>query len=308
MKKVSIIGAAGTLGSSCAMSLAMNDMIHELCLIDVNNSLLDNHVMDFENAFPEKKIYRGTYEHLKESEVIIITAGVPNRNNETSRNAYLIDNIKIIREIGSQIENYAPNAVIITASNPVDLLNYYLYKTFNFKKERLIGYNLNDSFRFDWAIRKNLQLSYKGKIQTPVIGEHGESQVPVFSQVKTKEGYITFTEGQKKSIHDDIRTWFVQFNRLNVNRTTGWTTAVGMRRLIEGLLTNRTTNLLCSAVLEGEYGIEGLSIGVPVKINKDGIKSIVSWNLTETERQGFNQSAVKILNIIKENKDLFSNL
>src|SRR5699024_10536505 len=226
MKKISIIGAAGTLGSSCAMTLLMNRYAEELCLIDVNENALDNHIMDLENAFPDQTIYRGTYEDLRGSSIVIITAGVPNRNDETSRNAYLLDNVKIFETIGSNIARYAPEAVVITASNPVDLLNYYLFNKFNFQRSQLIGYTLNDSYRFAWAINK--ALNWNDSLFSPVIGEHGETQVPLFSQVKKRNKKIEFTPDQITQIKEDIQSWFVTFNRLNVPRTTGWTTAGGV--------------------------------------------------------------------------------
>lgn len=303
MGKISIIGAAGTLGSSCAMTISLNGYTDELCLIDVNEKALDNHVMDLENAFPDKTIYRGTYEDLKDSSIVVITAGVPNRNDETSRDAYLKDNIKIFEKIGSEIAKYAPDAIILTASNPVDLLNYYLYKKFNFQRHQLIGYTLNDSFRFEWAINNVLRM--KKEIYGPVIGEHGETQVPIFSKVKMDNEKIEFTPEQKTQINEVIKTWFVRFNRLNIPRTTGWTTGVGVSKLIQSLTLEEKTNTIGSTVLDGEYGYTGISIGVPIIINKNGIQNIKEWDLLTDEGKNFQKSAQKLTTIIQNNSSLF---
>lgn len=303
MKKISIIGAAGTLGSSCAMTVLMDRYAQELCLIDVNGKLLDNHIMDLENAFPDQQMYRGEYKDLAGSHIVIITAGVPNRNDETSRNAYLADNLKIFETIGSNIAKYSPEAIVVTASNPVDLLNYYLYTNFNFQRSQLIGYTLNDSYRFAWAINKTL--NRRDALFSPVIGEHGETQVPLFSQVKKNNKRIEFTSEQIEQIKGDIQGWFVTFNRLNVPRTTGWTTAVGVSHLIKALGKKEKTILTGSVILDEEFEQDNLSIGVPIEVNQNGMQRIVEWNLSETESEAFNQSIRKIKTVIEENHSVF---
>ncbi|MFD1360849.1 malate dehydrogenase [Lentibacillus salinarum] len=303
MSKISIIGAAGTLGSSCAMTISLEGYADELCLIDVNENFLDNHLMDLENAFPDKNIYRGTYEDLKGSSIIVITAGVPNRNEETSREAYLMDNINIFNKIGSNIARYASDAIIVTASNPVDLLNYYLYKKMGFQKNQLIGYTLNDSYRFGWAINKTLNTNKD--VYSPVIGEHGDTQVPVFSKVKRNDERIEFTTEQKSQIYQEIKTWFVRFNSLNIPRTTGWTTGVGIRKIIDALSQKEGTVMTASTVLDGEYGAKEISIGVPVVINQDGIQRIMEWDLVADEQKAFDKSVQKLKKIVQEHPTTF---
>jgi malate dehydrogenase len=304
--KISIIGGAGTLGAACAMSLSAHSKIHEICLIDLNEALLDNHVMDLENAFPSKVIYRGTYKDLEQSNIIIITAGVPNKNEVKTRNAYLTDNIRIFQHIGAHISTHAPNALIVTVSNPVDLLNYYLHKNFGFKKEQLIGYTLNDSYRFEWAVRKTLNLQDNlTSIYSPVIGEHGETQVPLFSHVTKNEENLEISVDEKKVIMQELKTWFVRFNELNIPRTTGWTTAIGMYKLLNALLEDSISIITGSALLNGEYGFHDVSIGVPLTINKNGINKIIEWEIEDHEKQAFDQSVKKIKGIIEENNSLF---
>ncbi|ARK28875.1 malate dehydrogenase [Halalkalibacter krulwichiae] len=298
MQKISIIGAAGTLGASCAMNLALNSRISELCLLDINEALLDNHIMDLENAFPDKYIYRGNYEDLAGSSIVVITAGVPNRNEETSRDAYLMENVKIFKHIGANIRKYCSNAIIITASNPVDLLNYYLHKEFGFKPHQLIGYTLNDSYRFSWAINK--VLNGKNQVYSPVIGEHGETQVPIFSQVRINNKEASFTVEEKKQIQEEIKTWFVKFNQLNIQRTTGWTTGVGISQLVGSLLSDQEVLTIGSVILRGEYNSQGISIGVPISVNREGVKQIIEWDLTVEENKDFCSSVEKISKNIEE--------
>lgn len=305
MRKISIIGAAGTLGAACTMAISLKGSVDEFCLIDVNEALLDNHIMDFENAFPSKKIYRGSYRDLEGSHIVIIAAGVPNKNEVTSRNAYLIDNISIVNKVGEQISKYAPEAIIITASNPVDLLNYNLSQNFGFERSQLIGYTLNDSLRFEWALRKTLNLNPEDEVRSPVIGEHGDSQVQLFSQTLVNSQKLKVTSEQGQRIREELQTWFVRFNRLNVQRTTGWTTGVGISRLVNCLLQDDLSLTIGSTNLQGEYGLRNISIGVPILVNKKGIQEVVDWNLDADERNAFKKSATKIRMLIEENEAIF---
>ncbi|WP_191090674.1 malate dehydrogenase [Niallia endozanthoxylica] len=299
MSKISIIGGAGTLGTAIAYQLSNHQNIDEICLIDKNRNLLLNHVMDFQNAFPAKKIYEGTYNDLKRSDIIIITAGIPNRNDITSRNVFLEGNLKLFHDLGAEIKKHAPDALIVTASNPVDLLNYYLYRKFGFRKQQLIGFTRNDSLRFEWAIRKTMQLSARDQVFSPVIGEHGESQVLLFSHLKINGLPIKMSMDQIGQIKEQIQGWFIQFNQLNINRTTGWTTANGMGELVTKLLDPTPSEFIGSAVLEGEYGVSDVSIGVPITISNEGIHGVQEWDLNVVERGFFQNSVNQVKDYMK---------
>ncbi|GAB3062656.1 malate dehydrogenase [Virgibacillus ainsalahensis] len=293
MAKISIIGAAGTLGAAISFQLARKEKLNELCLIDVNENLLKNHWMDLQNAYPDKKIYIGDYSNLTESTIIIITAGVPNRNDVTSRNDFLKDNIKLFKEFGRNIKKYSPQSIIVTASNPVDILNYYLYKEFQFSKQQLIGYTMNDSFRFEWALRETLNV-YDDRFFTPVLGEHGESQVPIFSNITRNGEPFVPPESQQEIMKTKLQNWFIDFNSLNINRTTGWTTARGIDIVTDKLLQDEETEMIGSVILHGEYSVKDVSLGSPVLVNKNGVQQIDEWNLKENERKSFRESSEKV--------------
>ncbi|ADC50553.1 malate dehydrogenase [Alkalihalophilus pseudofirmus OF4] len=291
MYKVSIIGAAGTLGAAIAYDLASNIEITEICLLDVNEKLLLNHLLDLQNAFPNKDIYSGSYENLKNSDVVVITAGIPNRNDVSSRNEFLEGNLKLFKEFGKKLSIHAPDSIIITASNPVDILNYYLYKEFGFSRHKLIGYTMNDSLRFEWAIRKVMKLTPTDYVFSPVIGEHGSSQVPLFSQVVINKFSSTVPYDIKEKILNELNGWFHKFNKLSINRTTGWTTARGMGQVINKLLSLQSSTIIGSAILNGEYGVSNVSLGVPLTISNKGILSIDEWEISKDERGKFEKSA-----------------
>lgn len=291
MVKISIIGAAGTLGATIAFRLAANKKIDELCLIDINNNVLLNHLMDLQNAYPYKKIYNGMYMDLVNSDIVIITAGIPNRNDVSSRNAFLKDNLKLFKQFGENIQEYASDALIVTASNPVDILNYYLFEKFSFKPRQLIGYTMNDSYRFEWALRNVLEFSEEDKLYTPVIGEHGNLQVPVFSQLTKNGKPFEINVEIKKQVQTKLQSWFIEFNALQVNRTTGWTTARGMDKVINSLLSPEPFKIIGSTILNGAYGIEGVGMGAPLIVNHQGIQEVEKWDLTVEEQEAYQRAA-----------------
>jgi len=301
VKKVSIIGGGGTIGSAAGFLLALKGICDEVCLIDLNRNLATNHVMDIDNAITgvsATRVYAGDMTDLAGSDVVIMTASVPNRN-VTSRMAFLEDNLKIMDSVGRELAKYAPDAIVVMASNPADILNYYLYKKFGFKREQCIGYTLNDSKRFAWAIRGVTGLDPDTDLFAPVIGEHGGSQVPLFSQVKYGGKPLTLTAEQKEQVLNKVNNWFVEFNQLNINRTSGWTSAVGLAEVGEALLQREPVLMMESAILTGQYGWEGLSIGVPVLLNSGGVHQVLEWELAEEELSKFQESA----KLIKETID-----
>ncbi|MED4116222.1 hypothetical protein P4661_25630 [Priestia megaterium] len=300
MSKVSIIGGAGTLGATVGFLLSTSKKVEEVCLIDRNEKLLQNHLMDMQNALPSMKIYGGSWENLAGSDVVVITAGVSNRNDVASRNEFLQGNIEIFKLIGKQLIKYAPHALIVTASNPVDILNFYLYKHFQFKREQLIGYTLNDSLRFEWALKKVLSLHKKDTLQSPVLGEHGSSQVPIYSRVVLNNQPLILSAKEKEKVQQEIQSWFSKFNGLQINRTTGWTSGVGLTTLIDKLISSESNEIIGSAVVEGEYGLRELSIGVPLSVNNKGIQKVHEWTLELGEQEALLRSAQTIQQLLKE--------
>lgn len=290
--KISIVGGAGTLGATTAFRLCQINQITEICLIDVNENLAKNHMMDLHNAYPGKKVHVSSHEGMKDSQIVIITAGIPNRNDVQSRNVFLQGNLVLFDEIGAQIKLHAPDALILTASNPVDALNYYLYKTFHFEKSQLLGYTLNDSFRFERAVRSLNKFPSEAIFSSPVVGEHGSTQVPLFSRVAVSGEKVYFSSEDKERVKKSIQSWFLEFNQLNINRTTGWTTAAGIGQIIEALIMNEKDFLtLGSVILTGEYGIKDISLGAPIRVRGNRIVCVEEWEITAEELTSYRDSA-----------------
>jgi malate dehydrogenase len=297
--KLAIIGGGGLLGSTTAFYLGSLNILSQIKLIDINENILMSHVMDLEQAFTSvstTQIVKADYNEIDDCDIILITASLPERR-VASRNEFLQGNLGIIQNILREIGNLQRDKIIINATNPVDVLNYYIYKKHNCNRNRIIGFSLNDTVRFKWAIAKLTGLNAK-KIKAYCLGEHGDNKVPIFSKIYYKDEKVLLGEEQKDTIQRKINNWFKEYQALNSGRTSGWTSAIGLTSIIKAIIEDNQVVIPCSAILEGEYDAEGVSAGVPLKLGNKGIEGVVDIDISKDERKLFNEATIKIKNII----------
>ena len=218
--KVSIIGAAGSVGAPVAFYIAVSGLAEEIVMIDVRSNMVRQHAMDISTAASalDVRVKDGGYEDLAGSDVIINAAGVF-QGLIADRMELLPKNIPLVRDIALEIKRHCPAAIVITATNPVDPLNYATWRVGGFDRHRLIGYSVNDSFRFRELVAraKGVRVS---QVQATVIGEHGSSQVPLFSSVRVDGRPMLFTEDEKQS-HSSGNTRHPETIRSAANRADG---------------------------------------------------------------------------------------
>lgn len=181
---VGIIGGAGTLGSSIGFYLATKNIIKEIVLLDIKENILRAHVMDMEQAISALNstiISAGDWDTLRDCRIVVMAASVPERNAR-SRLEYLADNLNILRNVASQLARYCPQAIVINATNPVDVFNTMLHAFTGMPARQFVGFSRNDSLRLRWAIGRVLAVPVT-EVQAMVIGEHGKAQVPLFSRI-----------------------------------------------------------------------------------------------------------------------------
>ena len=292
--KVGIIGGAGTLGSSIGFYLATKNLVEEIVLLDVQENILKAHVMDMAQAIAALNstgINAGGWEALQGCQIVVMAASVPERN-ATSRLEYLGDNLNIVRNVAEQLAHYCPEAIIINATNPVDVFNYILYALTAMPARQFVGFSRNDSLRLRWAVGRVLAVPVTD-VQAMVIGEHGEAQVPLFSRLTIKGEAVELNPSQRAAVDKLIKTWFTTYVSLKSGRSSGWTSAVTIAEIIEMLVTGSEEMLACSAILEGQYGLRGVSLGVPVVLGPQGIAQIVELPLNQEELSGLQAAADK---------------
>lgn len=287
-RKVSIIGAAGTLGSCAAYAIATQGLADELVLLDLNENLLKCHVLDLETAVTgirQMDIIAGQYSDLAGSDVVIMSAGAPWRFI-TNRMELLGDSLPIIRAVGGQIAKHCPDAVVITATNPVDPLNLITHMITGMDRRKLLGYSINDSFRFRKLAARLLKAD-SSRVEGITVGEHGPHQVMLFSTLRVAGSAVDLDDEQKQKVRDGVPAALRAFESLRTGRTTGWTSAVGLSAITKAILDDSGEVYPCSVLLDGELGYEGLSASLPVRLGRAGAGEIVLPPLTQAEEAEF---------------------
>lgn len=297
--KVGIIGGAGTLGSNIAFYLAAKDLVEEIVLIDVKENIARAIAMDMSQAISEinsTSILSGDWDALEGCNIVVNTASLPERSVK-NRLEYLESNLAIIKNVAGYIKSYCPGAVIINATNPIDIFNYMLCSLTGIPAKQFIGFSRNDSLRLSWAVAKVLKVN-TSEVQALVVGEHGDAQVPLFSLLKVNGEPVKLTLEQKAEVNNMISTWFTQYQSLDSGRTTGFTSAIGVTHLIEAMVKNTGEILACSAILDGQYGISKVSVGVPVILGTGGIEKVVEMQLNDEEITALKNAGQKNADIL----------
>jgi len=291
--KIAIIGAGGTLGSCTAYTLALKGLADEIVLLDVNHNLASAHLMDIATAIvgiQNTKIWAGNDDDLNHSDIVIVVAGIPHQP-AGSQLDMLHGNLSLIWDITRKIETYCPEAIVITATNPVDSINLGMFlMSTKLARTKLLGYDLNDSLRFQQIIAKEL-----GKKSTEVealaLGEHAGTLALMFSSVRVNKRPVTLSDEAKERLKMEVPKMLKSFIELGINRTAGWTSASGISQMVESIATDSRKVVPCSAVLEGEYGCKEISMGVPVVLGKQGISRILELDLSQDEKKDLDHSA-----------------
>jgi malate dehydrogenase len=289
--KVTVMGAGGSVGGPAAFYTAVQNLADEIVLIDVRQNVAQQHAMDLGTAVSALGVVvrAGGYADMKGSDVVINAAGLP-QGLIADRMEMLTKNLPLIRDIALEIKRHSPSAFVVTATNPIDPLNYATWRVGGFDRRQVIGYSINDSFRFREMVAGAKKVKVD-QVEATVMGEHGSTQVLVFSSVRINGHPVSFSEGEKRGIRADVPNILKRFEELQAGRTAGWTSAVGLTAIARAVLHDTGEVFPCSVVLEGEYGRRGLSMSVPVRLGKDGVREIQEWELAPDEREGLERSA-----------------
>jgi malate/lactate dehydrogenase len=303
--KISIAGAAGTLGSCAAFIIAIQKLADEILLIDPWENMLKAHWMDLTTAAAgqDVSVRRGTLKDLKGSDIVVMTAGAPS-GVISSRSELITGNLPIIKENAEKIREYCPDAIVITETNPVDPLNYATYLINRHAgRKKFIGYTMNDTIRFKMWISEAVG-TQPSHVKGVVIGEHGHSQVMLFSSLRVNGKPVKIDEATKKRIRSLPPQILHDYETLQPKRTAGWTSAVGTAAVISAIKNNTNEVIPCSAVLDGEYGCHNLSMTVPAVIGRDGIHDIKILELAKDEKAAL-ENTVNVLSPLMQYVERF---
>ncbi len=309
-KKVTVIGA-GNVGATTAQRLAEKELC-DVVLIDVVEGLPQGKGLDLAEAAPiechDARVEgSNSYEASADSDIIIITAGIP-RKPGMSRDDLLKTNMNIIKSVTSQAVQYSPNAILIIVSNPLDAMCHVAYETSGFPKHRVMGMaGVLDSARFRTFIAMELNVSVEST-HAFVLGGHGDTMVPLprFSTVAGIPITELLTADKIEALVARTRNGGAEIVNLLKTGSAFYAPASAAVEMAESILKDKKKILPCAAYLEGEYGIHDLFIGVPVKLGSKGIEEIIQIKLTESEAAALNKSADAVKGLVSELRRLSS--
>jgi malate dehydrogenase len=300
--KVTIMGGAGNVGSSSAFRLAQDGFASEIVLVDPRSNVAQAHALDIEQAIVHRaptQLRAGEIKDSTNSDIIIVALGLWGRPTIATRGDNLKQSLKLLLNVVPSLIAGSPKALWIIVSNPVDVLAYWIHRTFDIDRSRIIGTNGNDTARFRWAIAKALGVPAPG-VAAFVLGEHGESQVRVFSHVRINERPVSLDDEQVKQVTIKLGNFVPDWYRLQPGRTAGWTTAESVGDIVASMASDDGKIWVCSTPLEGEYGLQQVSLGVPVRVSLTGVKEIVEFDLDRNEKAGLTVSAEKVRDHINQ--------
>lgn len=303
MTKISILGA-GAVGTSCANWALIKNLAEEIVLVDIVPDLAKGKALDLIQSAPlfgySGKIW-GTedFSAIKDSEIVIITAGKP-RQPGISREELLNINKEIVKSCAEKIKNFAPDSIIIVVSNPLDAMVYTAYKVTQFPKNRVIGMaGVLDSARYRYFIAEAVGVSPKD-IQALVIGTHGDHMIPLVRFANVAGIPITELLPQEKIEEIVNRTKFGGGEIVSYLKTGSAfiTPGLSVIEMVESIVKDEKRLLTCSVYLEGEYGIKGVFLGVPVILGKNGVEKIIEIKLLPEEEASLKKCAEFCKNLI----------
>ena len=304
--KISIIGA-GFVGSTTAFALMTSGLTSEIVIVDINKDKAEGEAMDLSHGAPFVRpidITSGEYSDTKDSDIVIITAGIGPKPGD-SRLTCISKNLKIFQSIVPEVIKYSPDCILVVVSNPVDILSYITYKLSGFPSNRVIGSGtVLDTSRFKYMLGQHFEVDPRN-IHTYIMGEHGDSEIATWSLTSIAgmnvdeycDTCLKKCGGEMKfNIYKDVKE--AAYKVIEKKGATYYAVALAVRRIVEAILSNENSILTVSSLLNGEYGIEDVYMGVPTIIGRGGVKKLLEVNLNKEEKDQLVDSSKVLKSVI----------
>ncbi|NWJ48510.1 MAG: L-lactate dehydrogenase [Chloroflexi bacterium] len=299
MAKVTVLGT-GMVGASFAYRLLNSGLASEMLLVDANHMRAEGEMMDLNHAMPFEhpcQVEVGDYADIKGSEVVVISAGAAQRPGET-RLDLVQRNAAIFRDMIPQVAKAAPEAIMVIATNPVDIMTQAAIKYSEFAPERVVGSGtILDTARFRYLLGEYYGVDPRS-VHAYIIGEHGDSEVPAFSCASiagvpladvAKQLGKEYDLNDMEDIFQQVRT--AAYEIINRKGSTYYAIASGLLRVTEAILRDQSTAFSVSNVMTGQYGIKDVCLSLPMVVSRKGITATLTLPLNEKELEGFRHSA-----------------
>ena len=311
-KKISLIGA-GQIGGTLAHLITIKELA-DVMLFDIDEGLAKGKALDIAQSTSVSGsninlIGTSNYEDTKNSDVIIITAGIP-RKPGMSRDDLLETNLKIIKQVAQGIKKTSPNAFVICITNPLDVIVMAFQKYSGLSTNKVVGMaGILDSSRFKYFLSQELKIPVKN-VESLVLGGHGDTMVPMPNQTRVSGKPLNelIKKEKLKLIIERTRQGGAEIGKLLQKGSAFYAPAASGIEMAESYIKNLKKTLPCAAYLNGEYGVKGIYAGVPVVIGNSGIEKIVELSLNKDEKINFDLSITAVRELleaaVKIDKDL----
>jgi malate dehydrogenase len=300
-RKVTVVGA-GNVGATCAQVLATRDYA-DVVLVDIVENLPQGKALDIDQmgavlGYEPRVTGTNGYEETAGSDVVVITAGVP-RKPGMSRDDLVSTNEKIVKDVTEKVVAQSPDSILIIVSNPLDAMCHVAKNVSGFPKERVFGQaGILDAARFKTFIAWETGASVKD-VSAVVLGGHGDQMVSVVSAASVGGVPLRKLVSEERIQAMVDRTAKGGGEVVNLLGTSAWyAPGAASAQMVDSIVLDEKRVLPCTAYLEGEYGIEGLYMGVPVKLGSDGIEQVVELDLDKAEREALQRSADAVREVV----------
>lgn len=297
--KISIIGA-GFVGSTTAYALMLEGLASEIVIVDINKEKAEAEAADLAHGAAFVKavdVRSGDYPDTKDSDIVIITAGIGPKPGET-RLDIINKNLSIFKTIVPEVVKYSPDAMLLVVSNPVDILTYITYKLSGLPAHRVIGSGtVLDTSRFKYMLSEHFEIDARN-IHTYIIGEHGDTEIAAWSLTNiagmSAEEYCNKMCSKcdrtfKYTIPDKVKN--AAYEIINKKGYTNYAVALAVRRIVEAVLRDESAILTVSSLFEGQYGINDVYLAIPTIVNRTGARKILEVSLSDDEKDKLKRSA-----------------
>lgn len=295
IRLISVIGS-GRVGSSIAF-LCMSHVLDDVLLVNRNENKAIGESLDISNAIPSDSKFsiQGTsdYSKIGDSSIVIIAASTGTYTNDRYEN--MMSQVTTVRGIAEKIRQYCPDAVVLLVSNPLDVLTYIFQKETLFSRFKVIGIASSlDSSRFRCLVSEKFSVPQSSISGAMVLGEHGDSMVPIFSRVSVNGRQLSsmINIDEKTAMTNSIRRYWRKLRAYKSRSQFG--IAKQTYDVVEAIISSNEITIPASVVLEGEYGENNVAMGVPVKINRNGVSEIQILDLDESESLLLRESSQRI--------------
>lgn len=299
VNKITVVGS-GNVGATCAQGIALKELAREVVLIDILEGVPQGKGLDQWESAPidgfDTRV-RGTndYDDTAGSDIVVVTAGIA-RKPGMSREDLLNTNAGIVRQVSENIKRTSPNTIVVMVSNPLDVMAYVCKEVTGFPRERVIGMaGVLDTARYRSFIALELDCSVED-IQALVLGGHGDTMVPLASYTTVSGiplSQLLPTDRIEKLV-DRARNGGAEIVGMLKTGSAYYAPAAAATQMTEAIVKNKRRILPCSAWLEGEFGLNGLFLGVPCKLGSDGLLDVIEVELTQDERAALEKSAAAV--------------